>query len=59
MPPRDSVSRKQQVDPDALRRAVSDVMDGTITKRDAVASRGVSETALDKALREAGWKYKR
>jgi hypothetical protein len=43
----------------SLRRAVSDVMDGTLPVNRAVKAHGVSEVALSKALREAGWTHKR
>jgi hypothetical protein len=39
----------------ALARAVSDVVDGTLSQAEAMRSHGVSQDALRKALASRGW----
>lgn len=55
MPNKSQAVTRRRVDAGALRRAVSDVMDGTLTVRGAQKAHGVGEHTFRDALRVAGW----
>lgn len=55
MPNKEQVVTRRGPDAGALRRAVSDVMDGTLPVNQAMKARCVSHEALREALRVAGW----